>query len=339
MIRRLLNNWPYKLAALILAIMLWFYVNAQRNPRASRDFPITVLHVPDRYQLRDATSKVTLQLSGSAAALEDVRLSDISATVDAGSAHTGANRGLPIIVSVVPEYRDRIIIDSKSPGTAALTLEPLANVRRTVHLLFTHAAAPGYTYGPPVVKPVIANVIAPVSQITNIHDLIVDVDARIDESQASDAGPIDGRYQIFARDDAGRLVPGASVVPSEAHVVIPIIRVASVKSTPISPTIIGQPALPAIITGAVVDPPFVTLSGAADDLSKIGVVMTSPIDVSGATSDLRRSTTLITLPGVTASTSRSVTVTVHIGLPNSQNGAKALPATPTKVKVRNINIQ
>jgi YbbR domain-containing protein len=163
-----------------------------------------------------------------------------------------------------------------------------------------------------------AKVIAPESEINDIHDLVVDVDESIDETKWATAGPIDGRYDIVPRDEQGRRIPGATVDPAEAHVTIPIIRVASSKTTPISPTIVGRPSATAAITGAVVNPPFVTLSGAADDLAKISVIMTSPIDVSGASGDIRRATTLITPAGITVSTSKNVIVTVHIGAISSQ---------------------
>jgi YbbR domain-containing protein len=314
-IKRLSNNWPYKLAALILAVMLRFYVSATNNPQRTKDIDISVVHVPDNFVQRDATSKVTLHLSGPANALDDLRPTDITAIVDASTAHTGVNRGLPIQVTVVPDYRDRITIDSKTPPTAMVNLEALDTVRRSVHVLFTHAAAPGYTYGPPVFSPITAKVIAPESEITDIHDLVVDVDSRMDDTQTSDAEPVNGHYEIVARDDAGRPIEGATVIPPDADVTIPIVRVASIKTAPVSPTIVGKPSPTAAVLGAVVYPPFVTLSGAADDLARIGVVMTAPIDVSGATSDIRRTTTLMTPPGVAVSTTKSVTVTVEIGAP------------------------
>lgn len=329
MLKRFLDNWPYKLAAVIIAIMLRFYVSAQLNPHETKEFPVTVVHVPEGYYERDATPSVNLVLSGMANALDDMRPTDITAMVDASNAHSGRNSGLPIMVSVAPELRDRITVDSKSPATASLTLEPLLTVRRPVHVLFTHTAAAGYTYGQAVVSPAAAKVTAPESLVSSIRDLVVDVDAQMDESQSSGAGPIDGSYEIVARDDVGRRVNGVSVLPVRAHVQIPIIRVASVKTVPIAPTIVGRPKAPLAVTGALADPSFVTLSGPADELAKISVVMTSPIDVAGSSANLRRTTTLELPAGVTASTSKNATITVSIGTLSS--APAAISASPKPV--------
>ncbi|MDR3710283.1 MAG: CdaR family protein [Capsulimonadaceae bacterium] len=331
MFTRLLDNWPYKIFSVIIAIGLYFYVSGQLNPQMTKDYPVTVIHVPEGLSKKDATPTVTLQLSGSAGALDGLRATDISATVDASVAHAGVNRNLPVTVNVVPEYRDRIAIVGEQPSVAVVTLDKLESERRPVHVIFTHAAATGYAYGTPLASPATVKLVAPQSVLDAIKDVVVDLDERLDEGHWADTSPIDRVVEIEARDGDGRRIAGVTAMPAEARVTVSIVRVASVKTVPISPAIIGRPASSAAVSGAVVDPSFAILSGPADILAKTNVVMTSPIDVTGAGSDLRRTATLEAPQGLTATTSRKVTVTVQI-VPVSQTPPPPpapVSATPT----------
>lgn len=337
MFKRLLDNWPYKLAALIIAILLNFYVSAQLNPQMSKDFPVAIIHVPDGLYKREATSTVTLQLSGSSNALDGLRGTDIIATVDASTAHAGMNRNLPINVAVVPEYRDRVAIAGRQPAVASVLLEKLETVRRPIRIIFTHTAATGYAYGIPALTPGYVKVSAPESVIDQIKDVVVDLDERLDEGHWADTSPIDKVVDIEARDGDGRKVLGTTMMPEDARITVPIVRVASVKTVPIAPAIVGRPATGQLVSGAVVEPTFAILSGPADILARTSVVMTSPIDVTGATSDMQRTATLEAPAGLTATASRKVTVTVQIvqasGLsPTGQaaNVSVPLPSSPPK---------
>ncbi len=317
MLTRLLENWPYKLAAVVIAIALRGYVSAQMNPRTVVNVPVTVLHVPDGYERRDSTPTVRVQVTGSATVLDGLRQSDISATVDAYSARNGVNRNLPIAVSIIPELRNQIQIETKTPSTANVTLEQVGKSRHQLRVLFTRMPPPGYTYGVPVIVPANAEVSAATSVLDTVHELVVDVDADTTDALSTTPTPIDGRYEISACDEADHKIAGVSILPVTAHVTIPLIKVASVKTVPIAPMVVGKPSAPNVLIGAATEPALATISGPADVLDRTNVIMTAPVDITGATADMSRSVQLVPPMGIVINSTRTVSVSIRISAPHS----------------------
>jgi YbbR domain-containing protein len=295
-----------------MAIALRGYVSAQMNPRTIVNVPIAVIHVPDGFQKRDSTASVRIQLAGASTALDGLRQSDITATVDAAGAHAGINHSLPITVAVIPELRNQIQIESKTPATASVTLEQITTMRRQVHIYFTKAPPSGYSYGVPVITPSVVVVSAPSSSMASIRDVVADVDGGVPDPATSQPVDIDGKFDVIARDDEGSRISTATISPSTVHVVIPLIRASSVKTVAIAPMVVGRPATGYVLSGASSEPALATITGAPDVLNRTSVIMTSAVDVAGATGDIQKATVLEPPPGVSLSSGRNVVVTVKI---------------------------
>jgi len=117
--QRLTNNWNAKLASVILAILVWSLISA--NERAVRQLtvpvPLTVLGQPTISEAYPLPKSVEVKLSGANSRLEDLKLTDVTATLDLRSVSGEFQRRVRIT-------RPRgIVIDSYEPEIIAGTVE------------------------------------------------------------------------------------------------------------------------------------------------------------------------------------------------------------------------
>jgi YbbR domain-containing protein len=230
---------------------------------------------------------------------------------------------------IAPEVRSQIQVESVSPSYAMVNLEQLSTITKQVKVNYTSVLPAGYAYGPPSVVPVRAKVSAPESTIDDVSELAVVIGKpRIDQEGAPEG--VNEDLEIVALDDSGKRVAGATVSPTYAHVSLSVNKVATMKSAPITPSTIGQPAPGFSVLDFETDPQILTVSGAEDVLRPVNVIMTAPIDVSGAHADIVTDVPLRIPAGVNAS-ARVAKIRVVIGPSLSKSTAPA-PVLEPKVQ-------
>src|SRR5579883_832627 len=215
MLARFLNNWPYKLAAILIAVALHKYVNGLVNPNTTRilpGVPITARNWPDGYVVTNMPQNVTLQLSGPASVLDSLHPDDsrISATVNLRNAHNGVNASLPISVALSPQISDAVNVDSISPPTVSITIDPLQSMKMRVRVSFARLAPAGYAYQSPEVAPSVATVSGPASQLKLVHEVVAYADAGSEDENAPPA-TLEGTFNLIPLDIHGAQVDGVTV--------------------------------------------------------------------------------------------------------------------------------
>jgi YbbR domain-containing protein len=192
-------------------------------------------------------------------------------------------------------------------------LDKLVSEQRkiSVHMNVTQFATFGYAYQSPIVTPATAVIEGTDSDLAKVKDVWVWVDTDFSGSEAG-ALSIQGYYNISAMDAFGNPVTGVTVSPTQARVVIPVTRVAAIKTMVVSPQIVGSPSYPFAIKSVTVDPPMVTISGPASVLADTSIIGTQAIDVSGVNGNIQRSVSLILPKSLVAKPAGNVTVTVTI---------------------------
>jgi YbbR domain-containing protein len=312
MLARLLNNWPIKLLALAIAIVLRVYVGNVTNPQETKQLtvPIIVTGVPDNLIATDYTQNVTITFTGNPEIIDSLGPSDIAANVNLSRAHSGANPGLQIVISEPPDLRDQIQIENKKPTGAAVYLDTKGSINLGVRAEFTRFAPVGYEYELPTVTPTTARVDGPESLLKSINKLVVFADT--DSDVMASPTTIDDMGDIVPVDGGNHQVEGVTVTPAQAHFVIPIRKIGALKSLVISPQVIGALHYPLRISQVDVDPTTIVVSGPAPLLAQTSVALTMPIDVTAQTGTFRQTVRLDLPAGLTAVTSPNVDVTVHI---------------------------
>ena len=78
------HNLPIKIAALIVAVVLWLYVMNDQNPAidGSYQVPVTIENAPEGYQLGSDTDKVTIRVRGPRSLFVSADASDFHARVN-----------------------------------------------------------------------------------------------------------------------------------------------------------------------------------------------------------------------------------------------------------------
>ena len=298
------RNWPLKLAAIVLAGLLYIGLIASQD---SSTFPGPIAVTPIN---QPAGTVLTRQLRS----VEQVRYmappelglltaEDFNATVDlTGVSPTGV--AVSVAVSVEP-VDPRVTIVEIRPRTIQVVLDESVSATVPVHV--DRGTAPsGVQVGATVIQPQSVVVMGPstsVKRVVGVHVSVSLDPSGLDYDREVEGTPVDA---------AGVAVTGVEVVPHTIHVTIPLFTDKQSRTLPVSPVLTGAPAPGFKVTGVEVTPLSVSVEGDADQLAQLQVAETAPVAVFGATRDLTSVVTLALPAGVMPLGVSAVTVTVHI---------------------------
>jgi YbbR domain-containing protein len=157
-IRRIfLENWPIKLASLILAVTLWIYVTSKGKTELSLTAPLEFRNIPrDMAVVGDVPGKIEVRLQGQERALRDIATSKkVVCAVDLSRGREGAN-----LVRISPD-------DIRKPSGVLVThLAPFEIIVKLEHLVRKTFRLKPILHGKPAAGYRVAGVSARPSKIT-----------------------------------------------------------------------------------------------------------------------------------------------------------------------------
>jgi len=301
------RNWPLKLAAIVLASLLYagLIVSASAETFQGR-IPIQLVNQPpDTFVLGDIEDVTSVRYLAIGSDRPQVTAASFTATVDLADlvAVPGApSVSLPVVVqSVDPAIQ---VIDF-APSRVAVRLDPL--VTREVPVdVDLGTVPPALDVREPVVSQDPVTVSGPDSAVRAVAAALAQV--RLDPS-GIDVNETVGLQPVDAQ---GVVVGGVDVEPSTVRVTIQIGSQLSTKTLPVSPVVTGTPSSSVEITAVEVQPALVTVEGDADALAGLVSIDTRPVAVSGATADVEATVGLDLPEGVAALGVDQVQVTITI---------------------------
>jgi YbbR domain-containing protein len=322
------RNWPLKLAAILLATLLYagLIVSASAETFPGH-IPIQVLNQPSNAfiigNLDDVTSIRYLAIGTNRPA---VTTASFSATIDLSGVPVAAGSP-PVSVPVIVRATDpsNIQVLDFSPSRIQVRLDPL--VSKTVPVQVDHGTVPaGLDVREPVLSQDTVTVTGPESSVVLVAAAQARVQIQpsgIDINQAVDLIAVD------ARDD---VVPTVELQPSSVRVTIQIGSQLSTRALPVNPVVSGSPASSAVVTGVEAAPLLVTVEAGSALLAPLVNIDTKPVSIAGATTDVVADVGLNLPPGVSALGVTSVRVTVSIspqlGTRSFQAGVALVNADP-----------
>lgn len=147
----------------------------------------------------------------------------------------------------------------------------------------------------------------------------------------------------------GEVVPGVSVTPATARVLVPIRPSLGLKRVPVVPQTAGEPATGFVVTNVEVDPQFVNVTGGSGALDKVNQVDTANVDIAHAsetlsqTVDLQVPSQIGIQPG--EPTTATVTVTIEpitrlfsVSIPVPVSGVNAASGMDVEIKPMALNL-
>ncbi len=299
------HNWPLKLAAIVVATMLYFGVASGDSSTYPGPIRITPVNQPagtvitNANELKDVEQVRYLAPAGAG----PLTAQDFRATVDLSDVKPD---GVPVNVRVDLEAIDpRVTILEVRPRTIQIVLDQL--ITKTVEVKVDRGTPPpGLDIGETVIDP-------PQVTVTGAAGLVNRVEA-VRASTPIDASglDIDREVQPVPIDASGEIVTGVEIEPRTVHVTIPIYTNKDSRTLPVNPIITGTPAAGFRIAAIETTPLTVSVEGDQDQLVALIRADTEPVPVFGATSDVSVDVALALPTGVTPLAVTTISVTVRI---------------------------
>ncbi len=301
------KNLGALLLATVLSVAVWAMANVEQNPEVTQTFastiPVEVTNLPAGLVLYGAApDRVTLKLRAPQDSWSRLRVASFQAYVDLA----GLSSGLRDVEVKVNCSDPRVRILEKDPSRVSLRLEPLRQRAIPVRIRALDDAPTGYTMLLPKAAPAQVIINGPAPLADTVSEAYVEV--RIEGSKVSFAKA----YQPVLRDAQGKEVKGVEMSPASVEVEIPIEQLRNYKTVSLKAVITGTVAPGYWISGIVVQPSTVTLGGDPQVLESFGYVETAPVSVSGAVTEVLRSTNIYIPPGTALEKKQEVFVKVSV---------------------------
>ncbi len=277
----LLRNWPLKLGALLLSILLYagLVYSGSFTEQQVTGVPIRAVNQPlNTFLLTGELGTVDVGYRASAAAAGSVTIATFSASVDL-EAYDMARAGEPQLLPVeVTSLDEEVEVLDAAPLEVSVILDRLGV--RTVQVVVDRGEVPpGLEINSQDVMPASVQAQGPESRLRLVTRALARV--RIDPSG------IDVREQVdlVAVDVDGEPVPAVELSPGTATVDIEVSTAETSKTVPIALELVGSPPAGLTLTAISPEPAAVTLLGPPDVLAAIISVPTEPIELASVTSD------------------------------------------------------
>jgi YbbR domain-containing protein len=300
----LVRNWPLKLAAFVVATLLYVgLVVSQDSAVVQGPIRIVTLNQPGGTQLINELRDVDEIRYVAPADAGRLRIGDFRVTIDLSDV---APTGDPATVNVSVQPLDpRVTVIDYRPRSVQVVLDELQT--KTVAVRVDEGTVPtGIQVGDAVVDPTSVTITGPASAVRTVVEVVASV--RIDPSGVN----VDRMVNPTPTDDQGHAVIGVNLDPTTIHVQIPLFTNRQSRSLPVIPTVTGTPA-PGFRIGSVsTDPLVVSLVGNLDALAALAGADTAAVLVAGATSDVDVTVGLTLPTGVLPLGNGKIHVRVHI---------------------------
>lgn len=287
----IVRNWPLKLAAIVLATMLYVgLVLSQSAQTRSVNIPIEPRGLPSDAVLLGDLPFVT-EVSYVAAPGVAVSSQTFVAWVDLSGVDPD---GGPEFVDVVVDSIDpQVRVLSRAPPAVRVDLDP---VRSKVVPVVVEVGdiPPDLQTDEPVVGAETVTVRGPASVVDRV--VVAQAAVTVDAT----ALDVDRDVVLVPLDGANEKVSGVDVQPETVRVTIHVFKDVASRSLPVTVPLVGSPP-PGFVVGAITtDPIVVSVGGEAADLSPLQFVQTEPVSVTNETSDIVATVALDLPAGVVA---------------------------------------
>ena len=335
LVARQRQNFGLKIIALATSILLYFYVQAERNPILQRPFRAMVVtqDAPPDMEVELEKPNALVSISGPTDIIERITDRDVRVVAFLSDAARDTTK--------LQSVRARFEVTGLDKQTAAkLTFDPaepsvraqlFASVTRhlPIRAIYPRDPPAGYEYGLPDIKPSSVRVIGRSDRVNRVDQLIV-------EAAPTEAGAhIEGEFPVVARDREDNPVEGVKLDPPMIHLAVPLVEKQPSRIITVSAITSGLPLPPYSLTKITVTPAQVRVTGRQDALAGASTIETEIIPVGDLTQTQEFVAHLI-LPGnLTLSdmaTNRRIdTVKVRIEIEKAPDSAP--PKAPAKPPV------
>lgn len=290
--KRLLSaNLPEKLAALLIALLLWQIVLHIEQPVTSRTFeniPVSYTSPGASLVATERVSSIRVDANALLVGGDVIDRDEIVATVDLSNAKPGRGQ-YPVVMSYTGSQSSQIEFTPR-PKTVEVVIEKWVTRQLPVNATTT-GAWDLYRPGPITLTPSEVRISGPESKLSLAKDARVEVNLSSVEPGSSSQAPV----QILT--ETGKPLE-LTIDPTTVTVRVKPVALPPSKNVIVQPMFNGTPAFGFRIASIEVVPNQIRVMGAVDALETLSSVNTAAVDVSGMTEDKTISAGLALPPGV-----------------------------------------
>jgi YbbR domain-containing protein len=272
---RLRENLPFKIIALLLSAILYFFVQSERNPNITRTLVAQIVREgqPAEVAIETDQQQMMVAITGPRSLVERLKDQDIRAVADLKAIRatepTTTFVRLNYLIQGQPP-NSLLVLDPPNPRFKLQVYPPKTRTLPVV-VQFPQEPTAGFVYGRVESQPKTIAVSGRADKVNRIARLVANaVPAQTGER-------IDGDFPVLARDTEGNLVEDVKLSRDTVHVTIPLEARPPQKFVLVSPTISALPLPPYRIESVTVTPPQVKVIGRPERLFQIGTITTEEI--------------------------------------------------------------
>jgi len=294
----------YKIGAVILACLFWFYVNQTQSPITERIYnvPLEERNLDQGLVVAEAEQLVQIRVQGNKADLDKIRTADIHAYIDLAGLVSGTS-----IVSINTLLPNTLKLISLDPTSVTIKIEQIKTTEIPLQISVFGTPADGYMSLDPVVS--VTQVI-----ISGAHDDLEQISkAFVNTSINGLKENYSMKLPVQVEDDTGHDITSYFTInPSIIDVYIPVISEQPEKTVAVDVPVLGEPAQGYQLSRIVVQPSTVKVYGNLADLQKLYYVQTLPVDITGQKKSLSQELDLVSDNRFTMENANKVQVILEI---------------------------
>jgi YbbR domain-containing protein len=295
---RLRRNFALKVISLATAVLLYFYVQQERNPMVPRVFEVTIAFegLPQDVSAETDQPQIKVTVTGPQPVVEVLKDTDIHVAADLRSLPsdriTTAHVPMKYEVRLTPEMQTLLSFDPSPLPRLEVQGYPQRSKEMPVEAHYPREAHAGYHYGPYTIKPDHVTVSGRIDRVKRVVQVVADA------KSLEAGGGIDNDFPLSARDADNNPVEGITMSVQTAHVAVPIVEDAYSKILSISAIFKDQIQPGYRVTDVTVEPKQVRVSGRPELIDTLSTLSTEEISVHDLTENKVISVPLVVPKGV-----------------------------------------
>lgn len=316
------ENSGLAVISLVLAFGLWIFVTDAENPEQTRvlpvDIPVRPVNRPTDVAVGDTLGSTRLRIRVEENVFDSLTKDDFQATVDLDGLTVGQYE-LPVDAKPLTGRGNLRIVEVLTPR---ITVKLAQLISKPVPVELERRGEPpsDFELSQTKLEPDTAVVSGPQDRVAAVTKAVASVDVQGRTESFNTA------VRLEPRDQSGLLVQGVEVNPAVIDVRIGIEQKSFSRALAVSPQVKGTPRQGYVFLGASVEPAVVTVFGSQTFVEQAVAILTQPVDIDDATSDISRTVSLNLPTGTSVKGGINVTVKVKITAVTGQQ-AFAVPIT------------
>lgn len=278
------TDWFLRVASVVAAILIWFYVVYQENPTIDKwvsNIPVAQRNLSQDFVngklviLSVSTDDADVKIGGRRRMVASINAASGEAYMDMSKITDAGEYDIPINVNFAIDGLDVVQI---KPNRCKVIVDRVVTEERSIAVNTTGAVQGGHNLDSITINPTVIKLTGPQTEIGKISACSITVDL---ENKADD---IKGLYKIKLYDTNGEEITNAPIAKNVEYTDV-LGTISTTKNVPVRAAVNGETNFNGNVVSAVCDPSMVTIRGKASDLADIDELLTESIDVSGVYAD------------------------------------------------------